>query len=371
VEKLVGVLIGIVLVVPAGAEATPGAAGLLGSAARLSGLKARHPVATARVSAARYDRLLQLARNRDYPPALRDVDSRLYERLGLTTWSATASSASRAWYDLRARKLVLRASPSAGRTRVVYELVRALIDQNFGLRRMLGLRARDRDRALAAAAIVDGTAALASGLRADPLRGTALDRFLQLDYSAGVGPGRALAAQLRYLGGRRALASALRTFPQTTEQLLHVDKFLERERALPVKLVEEVGDLRLSGAQTFGELDVRNLLRAFDIADAVQAGDGWGGGRLAAYVKPSGETVAALVLRWDSPEDAEQWRAITPAYVQAAFPGATVSECPPLDGCWSASSEIAVTTIDRTSVIVSGPGAAGLAAALSNPQLQP
>ncbi len=358
------------LLVPGGAEATPGAAGLLGSAARLSGLKARRPVATARVSAARYDRLLQVARNRDYPKALRDVDSRLYQRLGLTTRSAT-SSASRAWYDLRARKLVLRASPRAGRTRVVYELVRALVDQNFRVARMLGLRARDRDRALAAAGIVDGAAALASGLRADPLRGTALDRFLQLDYSAGVGPGRVLAAQLRYLGGRRALASALRTFPQTTEQLLHVDKFLERERALPVKLVEEVGDLRLSSSQTFGELDVRNLLRAFDIADAVQAADGWGGGRLAAYVTPSGQTVAALVLRWDSPEDAEQWRTITPAYVQAAFPSASVSECPPLDRCWSSSSEIAATTIDRTSVIVSGPGAAALAAALSNPQLQP
>jgi hypothetical protein len=163
----------------------------------------------------------------------------------------------------------------------------------------------------------------------------------------------------------------LRTFPQTTEQLLHVDKFLERERALPVKLVDDVGDLRLSSSQTFGELDVRNLLRAFGVADAAHAADGWGGGRLAAYVTPSGETVAALVLRWDSPEDAEQWRTITPAYVQAAFPGATASDCPPLDRCWSASSEIAATTIDRTGVIVSGPGAAGLAATPSNPQLQP
>jgi hypothetical protein len=370
VEKLVGVLVCLVLVVPAGAEATPGAAGLLGSAARLSGLKARHPVPTARVSAARYDRLLQLARNRDYPQALRDIDSRFYERLGLATRSAT-SSTSRAWYDLRARKLVLRASPRAGRTRVVYELVRALVDQNFGVRRMLGLRARDRDRALAAQAIVDGTAALASGLRTEALHGTPLDRFLQLDYSAGLGPGRTLAAQLRYLGGRHALASALRTFPQTTEQLLHVDKFLERERALPVKLLDQVGDLRLSRAQTFGELEARNLLHAFGITDAAKAADGWGGGRLASYVTPGGETVAALMLRWDSPEDAEQWRAITPAYVQAAFPGATASDCPPLDRCWWASTEVAATTIDRTSVLVSGPGASALASALSNPQLQP
>jgi hypothetical protein len=59
--------------------------------------------------------------------------------------------------------------------------VRALIDQNFKLKRLVGLRARDRDRWTAAETIVDGTAALASGLRASTPRGTALD-----DVAAGV-----------------------------------------------------------------------------------------------------------------------------------------------------------------------------------------
>src|SRR5947208_14362684 len=78
-------------------------------------------------------------------------------------------------------------------------------------------------------------------MRAPALHGGPLDRFLELEAAAGLGPGRALAAELRYLGGSRALASALRTFPQTTEQLLHVDKFLERERALPVRLPATAG----------------------------------------------------------------------------------------------------------------------------------
>jgi hypothetical protein len=69
-----------------------------------------------------------------------------------------------------------------------------------------------------------------------------------------------LAAELRYLGGRAALTGALRTIPQTTEQLLHVDKFLERERALPVRLPARAGGLALSASETFGELDVRSLL---------------------------------------------------------------------------------------------------------------
>jgi hypothetical protein len=162
------------------------------------------------------------------------------------------------------------------------------------------------------------------------LRGTPLDRFSALEYGAGLGPGRSLAAQLRYLGGRKALTTALRTFPQTTEQLLHVDKFLERERALPVTLPATAGGAPLVASETFGELDVRSLLRAFNVPGAVATADGWGGGRLALYGK-----VAVIMLRWDTPDDAVQWQAAVPQYVAAAFPGETGHTCPPLDRCWS------------------------------------
>jgi len=247
---------------------------------------------------------------------------------------------------------------------VIHELVRALVDQNFNLRRLRGLRLRNRDAAIAAQAIVEGTAALASGLRASAPRGTALDRFLHLEGSAGLGPGRALAAELRYLGGRSALRTALRTFPQTTEQLLHVDKFLERERALPIRLSSRIGAIRLSASETFGELDVRNLLRAFALPSATSTAAGWGGGRLALYVTPGGDAVAALVLRWDSPEDAAEWRDAVPHFVTAAFGVATPGDCPPLDGCWSGTAELAAGTLGETSVLVSGPGAAVIAASL-------
>ena len=240
-EKFVAVVICALLTAPAsGASNSPHAGGLLQRAARLSGLHVRHGVPTATLPAGRYDQLLRRAGNRDYPPALRSSDSVLYAQLGLAQRSERATltptkTASRAWYDPSARKLLLRRTPAAQRSAVLNELVRALVDQNFNLRRLTGLYAHDRDRALAAHGIVDGTAALASGLRARPVSGTQLERFLSLESAARLTGGRQLAAQLRYLGGASALASALRTFPQTTEQLLHVDKFLERERALPVQ----------------------------------------------------------------------------------------------------------------------------------------
>lgn len=331
-------------------------------------MPAQRPVPTVTVAGARYDGLFSQARNRDYPRALQRVDSQLYARLGLTASvrreTSMAAHLSRAWYDPVGRRLLLRRTPLPRRAHVVHELVRALVDQNFGLRRLAGLRTRNRDAAIAAHAIVEGTAALTSGLRARAPHGTPLERFLQLEGSAGLGAGRALAAELQYLGGRSALRTALRTFPQTTEQLLHIDKFLERERALPIALPAASGSTKLSASETFGELDVRELLRALSLPNAMSIAAGWGGGRLVLYRTPSGEAVAALVLRWDSHDDEAEWRDAVSRFVSSAFPDATPHDCPPLDRCWSGAAEVAAGVLGDRSVLVSGPGAHLLAAEL-------
>jgi hypothetical protein len=369
VEKFVAVVIcGLVALSAAGGSAAAtNRDDLLRRASHLSGFPVRRVVPKSMLAGPRYDAALLRAANRDYPRWLRSLDTALYSRLGLIPRNlraqlASNTHASRAWYDPAARRLLLRRTPTAQRARVVNELVRALIDQNFNLRRIAGLRVRDRDRALAAKAIVDGTAALASGVGASPARGTPVERFLQLE--SGLGPGKALAKELRYLGGSRALASALRSFPQTTEQLLHIDKFLERERARAVRLPTRIGDWKLSASETFGELDVRSLLRAFGIPNAVATADGWGGGRLGLYISPAGETTAALSLEWDTLEDAAQWRDAVPRFVHVAFPGAARHDCPPLDHCWSAASAVASEVLGATSVIASGAGAETVAAAL-------
>jgi hypothetical protein len=355
------------VVVPAVAAASVRTDAQLRSAARLSGLPVRKAVPRATLSPAHYSALLARARNRDYPPRLRNADVRLYARLGLRAVVLRQSGArptTPAWYDPYARKLLLRRPPTPARARIVHELVRALIDQNFNLRRLRGMRVRDRDAALAARAIVDGTAALVSKLPPSAVSGSAADRFLALESSAGSGPGRALAAELRYLGGRKALRTALQRFPQTTEQLLHVDKFLARERALPVHLPARIADLRLAMTETFGELDVRNLLHALGVANAATIADGWGGGRVGLYLTPAGDTVAALALRWDTFDDAAEWRDAVPAYVAAAFSGASGRDCPPLDRCWSDASTLASGVLGTTSVFVSGPGADAVGTAL-------
>jgi hypothetical protein len=337
------------------------------TAARLSGLPVRRAVTEQTLAGRRYDAALASAADREYPRWLRNVDESLYARLGLLPSEVALQltpkpSASPAWYDPRTRKLLLRRAPAPQRRHVINELVRALVDQNFGLRRLRGLRARDRDRALAGTGIVNGTAALAAGLRSSTVRGTPLERFLQLDSS--VSAGRALAAELRYLGGSRAIATALRSFPRTTEQLLHVDKFLEREPALPIAVPVRVGRLKLRAVETFGELDLRSLLRAFGVPGAAAVAAGWGGGSLALYVSPEGQTTAALALRWDTFDDATEWRDAVSRYVASAFPGAAARECPPLDECWGGASELAAAALGTASVFASGPDAATLAGAV-------
>jgi len=85
---------------------------------------------------------------------------------------------------------------------------------------------------------------------------------------------------------------------------------------------------------------------------------------MALYVSPTGETTAVLALRWDTIDDAAEWRdAVTP-YVDAAFPGAARRDCPPLDHCWSSASTVASGVLGTTSVFASGPGADTVAAAL-------
>jgi hypothetical protein len=369
VEKIVAVVICGVLALPAAGAS--GAASnrddLLRSASHLSGLPVRRVVPEKLLAGSLYDAALLRAADREYPRSLRSIDTALDLRLGLIPHSLQApltsdAPGSRAWYDPAGRRLLLRRTPTPVRASVVNELVRALVDQNFNLRRITGLRVSDRDRALAAKGIVDGTAALASGVTAGPVRGTPLERFLQLE--SGLAAGKALAKELRYLGGSRALASALRLLPQTTEQLLHIDKFLERERALPVRLPTRIGDWKLSRSETFGELDVRSLLLTFGVPNAAAAADGWGGGRIGLYVSPTGQTTAALALQWDTVDDGTEWRDAVTRYVQAAFPGAAARDCPPLDRCWSSTWDVASGVLGATSVFASGPASDTIASAL-------
>jgi hypothetical protein len=126
----------------------------------------RCAVRTARIGGAHYDRLSAARTRVSTRGRRRRSRPRCTSHRGLTYGIPPVAECVARVVRRVGTKLLLRADPTLGKRPVVHELVRALIDQNFNLADSDGLRLRDRDRALAAYAIVDGTAALASSTSA-------------------------------------------------------------------------------------------------------------------------------------------------------------------------------------------------------------
>ena len=127
---------------------------------------------------------------------------------------------------------------NAGERAALHTLVHALQDQHFDLRRTMRLPGSS-DARIAAAAAIEGHAALVAGAlrsRTTSHGGAKLTRFVELERGFTDSVGLRFAADLRNLGGTKAVLGSLRRFPATTEQVFHLSAYLERERALPIVL---------------------------------------------------------------------------------------------------------------------------------------
>jgi hypothetical protein len=270
----------------------------------------------------------------------------------------------RGLYDPVARTLYVRKGADV-RQAVLHELVHALQDQAFDLRRMSELRRGKRDAGLAAAAAVEGSATLASDLtRAASSRrfashgGSHARMFLGLEAAFPYTTGVRFAAQLKHLGGDPAVFGSLRRFPQTTEQIFHLDAFLAREAPPDADLPDVAGGMTLQRVDSWGELDVRALLAVFQVPRLDHVGEGWSGGRTAIYRDVAGTQTVAVVLDWETEQDALEWREAVYTYVNEAF-DADASGFPATapceaDTCWSVGEQIAFTRNGKRTALVLG-----------------
>jgi len=217
------------------------------------------------------------------------------------------------------------------RSTYAHEFTHELQDQHFDLK-SLGLQAPDQgDRSLARLAMVEGDAvsvqyswmqqnfgpadlaqvladaqdpaALAALNNAPPyLRDTAL-----FPYTAGL----AFAQGLLQTGGYPAVNAAFAKPPDSTEQIIHPDKYAAGEKpiavALPADLASRMGTgWAATGQDTLGELLLRLWLSEAGIAAnlASDAAAGWGGDRLVLLEGPAGDAVAVESV-WDTAADAD------------------------------------------------------------------
>ncbi len=335
---------------------------LLRMAIKLSGLSAREPIWVVTDTPARFRQRRIALLDRSYPRAAQAYDERVYRALGLTAAGTgvlrrtlLALLDTPGLYDTDARTAFVPAGPGEAEA-ALREVVHGLQDQNFDLGRIRRLRG-GADARIAARAAVEGYATLstrrAPGRRRTSQRDPALRRFLRLRRDFVDSVGLRFEADLDSVGGSKATIESLRLFPATSEQVLHLDKYLQREPAAKVALPARAAGLRLAGESTVGELDVRSLLTVFGAPRVDRTASGWGGGRTARYTGGGREAVA-VVLDWDTALDAAQWGAAVALYVEAAFSASTTSTCA-VTTCWETGSRaIAFDRSGRRSALVLG-----------------
>ena len=229
------------------------------------------------------------------------------------------------------------------RTIIAHELVHALADQHFNLRRFEKWPEGDSDAELAARALVEGdatalmiaytldergipadlgklTVSLTDLLRdgsaapdpAHPVFAKApevLRESLQFPYVYGAGFVQAL---LRH-GSWTRVSDAYRELPRSTEQVLHPEKYIAGEAPVAVRL-PDVGPLlgdgwRRADEDVSGEFGYFLILKdRLSETEAARAAAGWGGDRYAFYRDASGARSALVqVAVWDTPEDAAEF----------------------------------------------------------------
>jgi hypothetical protein len=246
------------------------------------------------------------------------------------------------YYDSKTKKLTIsRAAvedPAWSELVLAHEIDHGLQDRAFGLEKFQTLPADAGDALLARRALVEGDAVavmlelalsrqgvdppwgdpaiaheLGAAMAAPP--GDALDRApfairerMLFPYRSGL----MFVAALRQRETWSAVDAAFKRPPRSTEQILHIDKYLAGEKPVDVALAPPAGlaDYAVVHSTVWGELGFSLFLRAHGIGDemAAQAAAGWAGDRAIVIARgddprPS-RSVGLSRLVWDSEADA-------------------------------------------------------------------
>jgi hypothetical protein len=226
------------------------------------------------------------------------------------------------WIELDGQKPVM-----------AHELTHALQDQHFNLKRFEKWPKGDSDAELAAHALIEGDATLAMTIymSKNPLVALAFikslggqevaseqfrraPRALRESLLFPYEEGSAWATQLYKRGGWEMVSQAFTKLPQSSEQILHADKYFAYEA--PQKLALPEFKTMLGPAWKRIDYDVNGEWGCYLVldeflnnqAESKQASAGWGGDRFALYEtgKPD-EFFIAQITAWDTPGDAREF----------------------------------------------------------------
>ena len=119
--------------------------------------------------------------------------------------------------------------------------------------------------------------------------------------------GLAFVSRLITTGGYAAVDAAFTNPPDSTEQILHPEKYVTREAPIEVKtptgVAKQLGaGWTEVGQDTLGEFLIRLWLKQGGVttAQASTAAAGWGGDRLVLFRNADGTTAVGIITTWDS-----------------------------------------------------------------------
>jgi hypothetical protein len=314
----------------------------------IRGLPAKTTVDPVILDQAALDAALRMHFDKDNPATAIAAAERVDRALGLIPADASLkelqlellSGQVIGFYDPDTKKMSVKSISGAigvaEQITFAHEYDHALQDQQFDLSK-LGIDARDQgDRSLARLALVEGDATLVMTqwaataltpaqllqyLAQSDITGqtaalaklpAAMRAQLMFPYTTGL----AFVQGLQMNGGWDGVNRAFASPPDSTEQVLHPEKYTAREAPVTVTVPADLATRLGAGwtvefQDTFGEFGLRSWLQAvggLDAAAASAAADGWGGDRV--VLVANGATFAlAIQTVWDTPADATAFAA--------------------------------------------------------------
>jgi hypothetical protein len=227
-----------------------------------------------------------------------------------------------------------------------HEYTHALQDQYFDLGKLAPKHSDNDDRSLALQALIEGDAVLIQrlwaqeNLTSDEIgqmgQGGADSKlfsaplFIREQLLFPYSDGFAFVRRLYQAGGYPAIDDMFRNPPDSTEQILHAEKFRSREKPVAVALPDLAGTLgegwRQINSNIMGELDLRLILEQLtDSTRAARGSGGWGGDRWALLEK-DGRQAVVLKTVWDSDVDARNFYDTFALAMRNRFGGAKQEE---------------------------------------------
>jgi hypothetical protein len=226
------------------------------------------------------------------------------------------------WIELEGQKPVM-----------AHELAHALQDQHFNLRRFEKWPKGDSDAELAVHSLIEGDATLAMTLymAKNPLVALAFVRSISTTNSTSeqfkqapralretllfpYEQGSEWASRVYKRGGWSLVSASFTKLPQSTEQILHPEKYLAYEAPVKIELPELRGVLgpgwKKIDADVNGEWSFYLILDQFlnSPAESKRAAAGWAGDRYAFYEgSKAGESLLVLRTTWDTEKDAREF----------------------------------------------------------------